>query len=93
MAFLSGFTSGAFITILACPFEFTKLATQIELLIQRTKLASSPDATVDIANLKPRGPFYVASEIFRTRGFLGLYSGFNFHFGISPLPHNPFPTV
>jgi len=78
MAFLAGFTSGAFITVMACPFEFTKLATQIELLMRRTRLASSPDLT---GPMEPKGPMQMAKEIYHTRGFRGLYSGFNYHFG------------
>ena len=82
-AFLAGFTSGAFITAMACPFEFTKLATQIELLMRRTKFASSPDPTVSTAALQEaKGPMQMAKEIYKTRGFLGLYSGFNYHFGM-----------
>jgi solute carrier family 25 (mitochondrial carnitine/acylcarnitine transporter), member 20/29 len=79
MAFLAGFTSGAFITVMACPFEFTKLATQIELLMRRTRLASTSDMS---APMDPKGPMQMAREIYVTRGFRGLYSGFNYHFGI-----------
>ena len=83
MAFMAGFTSGAFITVVACPFEFTKLATQIELLMRRTKVASSPDPTLSAstAAIDPKGPMQMAREIYHTRGFRGLYSGFNYHFG------------
>jgi len=80
MAFMAGFTSGAFITVMACPFEFTKLATQIELLMRRTKLAPS-DGSALTANMQPKGPMQMAKEIYFTRGFFGLYSGFNYHFG------------
>jgi solute carrier family 25 carnitine/acylcarnitine transporter 20/29 len=79
-AFLAGFTSGAFITILACPFEFTKLATQIELLMRRTQIVSSPDPTNPT---DAKGPLQMAREIYSTRGFRGLYSGFTYHFGMA----------
>jgi solute carrier family 25 (mitochondrial carnitine/acylcarnitine transporter), member 20/29 len=79
MAFLAGFTSGAFITVMACPFEFTKLATQIELLMRRTRLATSPNMS---GPMEPKGPIQMAREIYHTRGFRGLYSGFNYHFGM-----------
>jgi solute carrier family 25 (mitochondrial carnitine/acylcarnitine transporter), member 20/29 len=78
MAFLAGFTSGAFITVMACPFEFTKLATQIELLMRRTRLATSTNMS---GPMEPKGPIQMAREIYHTRGFRGLYSGFNYHFG------------
>jgi hypothetical protein len=78
-AFLAGFTSGAFITLLACPFEFTKLATQIELLMRRTQIVSSPDPT---GPTDPKGPMQMAKEIYNTRGLRGLYSGFTYHFGM-----------
>jgi solute carrier family 25 (mitochondrial carnitine/acylcarnitine transporter), member 20/29 len=63
MSFLAGFSSGAFITVMACPFEFTKLASQIELLNRRKKLAENASAktgrpvqnhTIDLRGVAPK---------------------------------------
>lgn len=78
VAFLAGLNAGAFITVLACPFEFTKLATQIQLLIRRTQLASFPNMG---GHMEPKGPLQMAKEIYVTRGFPGLYTGFGYHLG------------
>ena len=78
LAFLAGLNAGAFITVFACPFEFTKLASQIQLLIRRTQLVSYPGIAGPI---EPKGPMQMAREIYLTRGFLGLYTGFGYHMG------------
>ena len=74
VAFLAGATSGGFITVLSCPFEFTKLATQIELLLRRKRNTHS------ISN-EPKTPLQMAKDIYFGRGFRGLYSGFSYHLG------------
>lgn len=79
IAFLAGATSGGFITLLSCPFEFTKLATQIELLVRRTRMISN----VPISN-EPKTPLQMARDIYFGRGFRGLYSGFGYHLGSFP---------
>ena len=81
VAFLAGATSGGFITVLSCPFEFTKLATQIELLLRRKKNIHS---NVPISN-EPKTPLQMTKDIYFGRGFRGLYSGFSYHLGIPPL--------
>ena len=79
VAFLAGATSGSFITLLSCPFEFTKLATQIELLLRRTRLAAG--STSAGMSYEPKTPTQMAKDIYFGRGFLGLYSGFGYHLG------------
>jgi solute carrier family 25 (mitochondrial carnitine/acylcarnitine transporter), member 20/29 len=76
VAFLAGATSGGFITLLSCPFEFTKLATQIELLVRRTRMM--PDGPI---SNDPKTPLQMARDIYFGRGFRGLYSGFGYHLG------------
>jgi solute carrier family 25 carnitine/acylcarnitine transporter 20/29 len=78
VAFLAGATSGSFITLLSCPFEFTKMATQIELLLRRTRLAGDPSVSYE-----PKTPMQMAKDIYFGRGFLGLYSGFGYHLGMT----------
>lgn len=61
------------------PFEFTKLSSQIELLMARSRMASVDDPS-HIKKYQPGGTFQSASRIVRARGFAGLYSGFHLHF-------------
>ncbi|KAK9381008.1 mitochondrial carrier domain-containing protein [Kockiozyma suomiensis] len=77
--FLSGFTAGGFIAMFSCPFEFTKLSTQIEMLMARAAVTGSPDAAKAPVS-QPKGALESAKEIVRRRGILGLYSGFKYHF-------------
>ncbi|KAA8895480.1 mitochondrial carrier domain-containing protein [Sphaerosporella brunnea] len=77
--FLSGATAGGAITVIACPFEFTKLSAQIELLMLRSKRSSLDDPS-HIRKYKNKGTWQGAKDIVKTRGLLGLYSGFHLHF-------------
>lgn len=61
------------------PFEFTKLSSQIELLMARSRMASVDDPS-HITKYQPKGTFQSASSIVQARGFGGLYSGFHLHF-------------
>ncbi|KAH0613252.1 uncharacterized protein H6S33_009632 [Morchella sextelata] len=61
------------------PFEFTKLSSQIELLMARSRMASVDDPS-HITKYQPKGTFQSASSIVKARGFGGLYSGFHLHF-------------
>ncbi|ODQ54224.1 mitochondrial carrier [Saitoella complicata NRRL Y-17804] len=87
---LSGMTAGAATTFIACPFELTKLSTQIEKLMAQSRLTAtsgtaSPGSTSPVAGsittetLKPKGSIQSARDIVRARGFMGLYSGFKYH--------------
>jgi hypothetical protein len=46
--------------------------------MRRTQIVSSPDST---RPTEAKGPMLMAKEIYSTRGFRGLYSGFPYHFG------------
>src|SRR5688572_2871286 len=50
--FLSGATAGAFITTIACPFEYAKLSTQIQILVEKEKAA---EAGIKLVVYKPVG--------------------------------------
>ncbi|KAK9462561.1 mitochondrial carrier domain-containing protein [Lipomyces oligophaga] len=106
--FLAGFTSGGFIALFSCPFEFTKLSTQIELLMARAAAAQSRNTTVSTLspgaqsqsvntsepiNLQPKGALQSAKEIVSKRGLLGLYSGFRYHFARDALGTSLYFTV
>lgn len=77
---LSGATAGGFISIFASPFEFTKLSTQIEMLMARTRMAQASPPHEPPPPYVPKGTLESAKEIVRSRGLRGLYSGFPFHF-------------
>lgn len=67
------------VDFLSGPFEFTKLSSQIELLMARSRMASVDDPS-HIKKYQPGGTFQSASRIVGARGFAGLYSGFHLHF-------------
>jgi solute carrier family 25 carnitine/acylcarnitine transporter 20/29 len=67
---------------LAGPFEFTKLSAQIELLMLRSKRSSLDDPS-HIRKYKNKGTWQGAKDIVKSRGLLGLYSGFHLHFSES----------
>ncbi|KAK7206390.1 mitochondrial carrier domain-containing protein [Myxozyma melibiosi] len=77
--FMSGFTAGGFIAMFSCPFEFTKLSTQIEMLMARASYANLPDSEFTKTYV-PKGTLESAKDIVRRRGITGLYSGFRYHF-------------
>ncbi|KAL7274418.1 hypothetical protein RUND412_002693, partial [Rhizina undulata] len=77
--FMSGATAGGLITIVACPFEFTKLSSQIELLMARSQRASLDDPS-HLGKYQPKGALQSAKNIVKCRGIRGLYSGFHLHF-------------
>ena len=85
VAFLAGCLSGAFITVLSCPFEFTKLASQIELLVRRQNYA--PFAEIPLST-GAKSPLQVAREIYISQGVRGFYSGFGYHLG-NDIPSHP----
>lgn len=70
-AFMAGSIAGASCVAIAGPFEFTKLASQLDILVQQTTNAN--------ANAKPRSTFQVAKTIIKRNGLLSLYSGFRYH--------------
>ncbi|TAQ88086.1 hypothetical protein B7494_g3612 [Chlorociboria aeruginascens] len=80
----AGATAGSLITIVACPFELTKLSAQVSVLMADRKNSSvtepelaSRNATA--ASYQNKGTFKTAKNIVKHRGFAGLYSGFNLH--------------
>jgi len=77
----AGATAGSFITVVACPFELTKLSAQVSVLMAERNSASISDPTdAKIAkSYQNKGTFQTAKNIVKHRGFLGLYSGFKLH--------------
>jgi len=78
----AGATAGSFITLVACPFELTKLSAQVSVLMaDRTSSSISEPANGRevAATYQNKGTFKTAKNIVKHRGFIGLYSGFNLH--------------
>ncbi|RDW62753.1 hypothetical protein BP5796_11055 [Coleophoma crateriformis] len=81
----AGATAGSFITLVACPFELTKLSAQVSVLMaERNKHSlSDPNPSKMVrevaASYQNKGTFKTAMNIVKYRGILGLYSGFNLH--------------
>ncbi|KAK9478405.1 mitochondrial carrier domain-containing protein [Lipomyces japonicus] len=90
--FLSGFTAGGFIALFSCPFEFTKLSTQIELLMTRAQHAALPDSD-PTTTYQAKGTVQQFKDIVKRRGVLGLYSGFRYHFARDSLGTSLYFTV
>ncbi|KAF8470179.1 mitochondrial carrier domain-containing protein [Kalaharituber pfeilii] len=90
---LSGATAGAAITAIACPFEFTKLCAQIEILMARATPTSLEDPKLNRVQYEGKGPGQAARHIIKTRGFIGLYSGFHLHFARDTLGTSIYFTI
>ncbi|KAF3936367.1 hypothetical protein ABW19_dt0200017 [Dactylella cylindrospora] len=78
---IAALTSSVFSTLSSCPFEFTKLSSQIEFLLKQSKIQGKDkqDFGKVYSKLKGAGTFESAKRIVETRGFRGLYSGFHLH--------------
>ncbi|KAL8914801.1 MAG: hypothetical protein Q9171_000637 [Xanthocarpia ochracea] len=73
----AGAAAGAIAAFIACPFELTKQAAQISVL-----MASSNKSSVDDpvrSSYQQKGAFGTARNVIMHRGVSGLYSGFGFH--------------
>ncbi|KAG9248575.1 mitochondrial carrier domain-containing protein [Calycina marina] len=83
----AGATAGSFITVVACPFELTKVSAQVAVLMTDSKAkvnASSMSEPITInrevaASYQNKGTFKTAKNIIKHRGAMGLYSGFHLH--------------
>jgi len=78
----AGATAGSFITVVACPFELTKLSAQVSVLMADRNSSSISEPThgrTVAATYQNKGTFKTAKNIVKHRGFAGLYSGFKLH--------------
>ncbi|CAG8958321.1 hypothetical protein HYFRA_00000677 [Hymenoscyphus fraxineus] len=78
----AGATAGSFITLVACPFELTKISAQVSVLMAHRNQSSVSDAASSrevAASYQNKGTFQTAKNIVKHRGIAGLYSGFNLH--------------
>jgi len=78
----AGATAGSFITLVACPFELTKLSAQVSVLMadrNKSSISEPTYRTATAASYQNKGTFKTAKNIIKHRGIAGLYSGFNLH--------------
>lgn len=71
VSFLAGATSGGICSFFGAPFEFAKLASQIELLVLRSR-GGEP------SELARTGTVQVAKELYKKGGIRALYGGFRY---------------
>ncbi|KAL8881047.1 MAG: hypothetical protein Q9198_001670 [Flavoplaca austrocitrina] len=74
----AGATAGAIAAFIACPFELTKQAAQISVLMASSNNKTSMDDPVR-SSYQQKGAFGTARNVILHRGVGGLYSGFGFH--------------
>lgn len=65
------------------PFEITKIAAQTSEMMAKGNKSSMSDALKDPikSSYQQKGTIKTAINIFKLRGFLGLYAGFRIHIG------------
>ncbi|OWB74367.1 hypothetical protein B5S31_g4157 [[Candida] boidinii] len=72
ISFVSGLIAGGCISLWGCPFEFTKIFSQILILV------SNNSNKID-KNLIPKSMTQVIRQIIKSEGYKGLYSGYSYH--------------
>ncbi|KAG8631346.1 hypothetical protein KVT40_000486 [Elsinoe batatas] len=65
----AGATAGSIVTVLACPFELTKLHAQLASKMAREQGKKDVNS----------GSWPLARQLIKDRGFMGLYSGYRLH--------------
>jgi len=75
----AGATAGSCITVIACPFELTKLSAQVSVLLADKKNCPKPESHAVAASYKNKGTFKLLRNIVKHRGYGGLYTGYKLH--------------
>ncbi|AEO61651.1 hypothetical protein MYCTH_2312027 [Thermothelomyces thermophilus ATCC 42464] len=75
----AGATAGSCITVIACPFELTKLSAQVSVLLADKKNYPKPGSHAIAASYQNKGTLKTLGNIIKHRGFGGLYTGFRLH--------------
>jgi solute carrier family 25 carnitine/acylcarnitine transporter 20/29 len=75
---LAGVNAGAAITVIACPFELTKLSAQISVLMAERNDGGGKNEAIR-KSYQNLGTWKTAQNLVRHRGWGGLYSGFHLH--------------
>lgn len=77
---VSGMIAGGTTSMLACPFEFTKVYAQIFRLVQNKSLVDIPKNLQTMNQEYSPSTVQIARQIIKYDGVLGLYSGLRYHF-------------
>ncbi|CAK7564212.1 MAG: hypothetical protein SEPTF4163_002098 [Sporothrix epigloea] len=75
----AGATAGSCITVIACPFELTKLSAQVSVLLSEKSQCSDSQSRAVASSYQNKGTFKTMANIVRHRGFTGLYTGYRLH--------------
>ncbi|KAK3345154.1 mitochondrial carrier domain-containing protein [Neurospora tetraspora] len=75
----AGATAGSCITLIACPFELTKLSAQVSVLMADKKNCLKPGSHAIAASYQNKGTLKTMGNIVKHRGLGGLYTGFGLH--------------
>jgi len=77
---VAGAVSGAALSIFACPFELSKICTQVSVQLLSDPLFKDDAKRQSIAaSYQHKGPFKCMGAIVRNRGAAGLYTGLGIH--------------
>ncbi|EPY49629.1 carboxylic acid transporter [Schizosaccharomyces cryophilus OY26] len=76
--FLSGLCTGSLISLFACPFEYSKLYSQIHALLRRKDVQQYANTFVKPPQ-PPLSSFQSANDIVRRYGFCSLWNGYRYH--------------
>lgn len=74
VCFMAGAAAGGGVSLIACPFEFCKLYSQIALLAQRPFKTDAKQSTPIKLSIRE-----TSGKILKYEGVLGLYSGYRYH--------------
>ncbi|KAI3327972.1 mitochondrial carrier domain-containing protein [Xylariaceae sp. AK1471] len=74
----AGATAGSGITLIACPFELTKLSAQVSVLMANQKNVD-PQKQAIALSYGNKGTIKTLANIVKHRGFAGMYTGLNLH--------------
>jgi hypothetical protein len=75
----AGATAGSCITLIACPFELTKLSAQVSVLLADQNKSSTLTNRDVAASYQNKGTLKTMANIVKHRGFTGLYTGLQLH--------------
>ncbi|KAI0556227.1 mitochondrial carrier protein [Xylaria curta] len=74
----AGATAGSGITLIACPFELTKLSAQVSVLMANQKNVDPKKKAIALS-YHNKGTVKTLKNIVKHRGFTGMYTGLNLH--------------
>ncbi|KAI0439759.1 mitochondrial carrier protein [Xylaria telfairii] len=74
----AGATAGSGITLIACPFELTKLSAQVSVLMANQKNVDPKKKAIALS-YHNKGTIKTLKNIVKHRGFAGMYTGLNLH--------------